>query len=235
VGQSRCGEVGDKPGAGSLIAHPMATLAVEQEVLVRVSLAPPGLQGTEGIIAEVDHSADPALPCLIDGNGSLGEVDIVNERVQELPDSHPCSEQHQDHGPVPGVLDHREQSPQLIRGHGPGQGIGQLDDHPLREHVSSDDLMVNEGAEEGIHATEPHLDGRGLHSPVLFVFDPGSQVVSGECLEVGLSRTLHKGQKLGNGREGVSEGGGPQVSSVLIVQVLLNPVFAGDILPGESR
>jgi hypothetical protein len=235
VDQSRCGEVGDKPGAGSLIAHPMATLAVEQEVFVGVSLAPPGLQGTEGIIAEVDHSADPALPCLIDGNGSLGQVDIINERVQQLPDSHPRPQKHQDHGPIPGVIDHREQSPQLIRGYGPGQGIGQLDDHPLREYGRFDDLAVNKAAEEGVHTTEPHLDGRGLHSPVLFVFDPGSQVVSGECREGRLSMKLYKGQKLGNGREGVSEGGGPQVSSVLIVQVLLNPVFAGDILPGEPR
>lgn len=67
------------------------------------------------------------------------------------------------------------------------------------------------------------------------MFDPGTEIIPGDLLKLGFASCLEKGYELINGGEGVSEGGGPTQTSVLIPEVVLNKVLTGYILFGELR
>lgn len=68
----------------------------------------------------------------------------------------------QNHGPIAGVINNREQSLVIIRLHGPGKRARNLDPHSPFKKVRMESTVFYQKANKGVNRTHAHLNRRGL-------------------------------------------------------------------------
>jgi hypothetical protein len=203
-------------------------------MVVRIPAGEPAPQSTQGIIAHIHDSANPVLLSLNNLNAFLRKIQISHRCVQQLPNTHPRSQKHQDHGPVTGGLDHREQRFDVFRVNGPGQGIGNLDAHPSFQDIGMHDLSFDEIVKKCAQGPQPGADRSGLEPPVLLVFDKGAELLSGYGLKVVCAFVFKKMQEQSYGLKIIADSTGAAVSPLKVTEILLDIHLPEKVLISEA-
>jgi hypothetical protein len=97
-----------KDKAGRTISHAVPALGVKNKRITNISHREPYLQSAHRIIAKINNPPQPVLLSFVNINPAIPEVKIRHLGVEQLTDSHPCTEKHRDHGPVSRVVDNGE-------------------------------------------------------------------------------------------------------------------------------
>src|SRR4030042_2029059 len=122
---------------------PSFSPGVKEVTLMWIPHLYPGIQCLQCVITEINNPAHSGLLRLIDLDPPFFEVHILNNRIEQLSDPHPCPEQYHYHGPIPDTFKHSNKPSYIIRIHGARKGVWYLDEHLSAQQVQRQHTPFN--------------------------------------------------------------------------------------------
>jgi len=179
------------PGGG--IAQRASPLTINEQRFAGISFPHPFLQRPAGIHAQVHHSSRPVLLPHHQMDLPLRQIDIRNPQIKQLSNPDPGPQQHQDHRPVPNLLNHRQKSFHIQRIHRPGQGLGHLDANPPAQHLGGNHFSFDQIPKKRFDLPQIIFYRDRFQPSILQAFYKGFQIVMDDGKKIGLSLVPQEG------------------------------------------
>lgn len=154
MGQSSSLQISIKHHPSTAVAECVSPVGIEEKLLLGVSPVKPALQGISTIIAEIHDPATAGLCPFTNGDSPFINADVTDPGRQQLADPHPGSQKHQDHSPIPDVLNNRKEPSGIGWIQGPRQILRQSEPDLSYQNLWRDDLFLNQKANKGMNPVQ---------------------------------------------------------------------------------